>query len=261
MQMPSFSRILTSSALLCSLAVVACGPPDEASRAHSGPIVGPFVVSDYFTPSGLMGDGEKPGAMTVGINKNCRTPRPPGAQGDCYHFLYKVGDVHWAGAYWVYPSNSWGTYPGRDVIPPRDLGPDSKGNELYGYTRVRFWAAVDKMPVDPKFSYFVGGIDGRKANPQQPYFDKGCLIYPADTTTSPPTERVVFCEDEKGVPNAFANAPMTTIPPLTGDWQQYSMPMDTWGLTSIIGGFGFSINDTENPGQTLSIFIDDIVWE
>jgi hypothetical protein len=254
MQMPTFSFKKVVSALLCSLAVVACGPPDEADRVKSGPIVGSFVVSDYFTPSGLMGDGEIPGRVTVGINKNCRSPRPAGAQGDCYHFLYQPVDVHWAGAYWVFPSNSWGTVPGRSVNPPLDLGADGKGGELHGYTQVKFWAAVDPMPVAPNFQYFVGGIDGRAAKPPQPYYDKGCLIFAADTTTVPPTERSVFCD-------AFRNAPQNTISPLTGQWQQYVLPMNTWGLESIIGAFGFAINDTENPGQTLSIYFDDIVWE
>src|SRR5690348_8966984 len=99
--MLSISPVKLATAILLSSVVVACGPPDEADRAKAGPIKGPFVVSNFFTPSGFMGDGAIPGRLTVGINKNCKLPRPPGAQGDCYHYLYKVGDVRWAGSYWV----------------------------------------------------------------------------------------------------------------------------------------------------------------
>jgi hypothetical protein len=216
------------------------------------------VVSDFFTPSGLMGDGEKPGRVIEDIDKNCAVPRPPGAQGDCYHFLWHVEqdapapiDDHWAGAYWVYPSNSWGTVPGRALQPPLDLGPDGNGGELHGYKRVRFWAAVEPMPTPPMFQYFVGGIDGKKANPAQPYSDKGCQIFKADPT-DPTSMRLVFCDTFFQVGNAGA---------LSGTWQQFTLDVSNWGLTSLIGAFGFSINDTENPGQTVSIYIDDIVWD
>ncbi len=253
--MPTHSFFIAkiTAALACSLALVACGPPDEASRTKAGPIVGPFVVSDFFTPSGLMGDGAVPGRVSEGIDENCKQPRPAGAQGDCYHFLYHIGDVKWAGAFWVYPSNSWGSVPGRALAPPLDLGPDGMGGELHGYKRVRFWAAVDVMPTPPILHYFVGGIDGTVASPPRPYADKGCQIFPADPT-DPTSMRQVFCgtgfrEGDAG--NSY----------LTGQWQQFSIPLDRWGLTSVIGAFGFSINDTENPGQTLSIYIDDIVWD
>lgn len=253
MQMPTFSSTKTLAALFCSLAVVACGPPDEANRAKVGPIKGPFIVSDYFTASGLMGDGAVPGRVTVDIDKNCISPRPAHAQGDCYHFLYKIGDVHWAGAYWVYPSNSWGSVPGRDLLPPVDLGPDGKGGELHGYNRVRFSVAIDPpLATPPKFQYFAGGIEGSQASPQQPYGDKGCQIFPADPM-DPTSMRQVFCDQnfvQQGDPVG-----------LTGGWQELIIPLNTWGITNVIGAFGWAMNDTENPGQTLNIYLDDIVWE
>ncbi len=252
MQKPSSSLSNIAAALLCSLAAVACGPPDEASRVTTGAINGPFVVSNYFTPSGLMGDGAIPGLLSEGINENCRTPRPPNAQGDCYHFLYHIGNVRWAGAYWVYPSNSWGAVPGRDLNPPLDLGPDGKGGELRGYNHVRFSVAIDPLPVPPKFQYFVGGIEGSVSVPAQPYGDTGTLIFPADPAD--PTSTAQLFPDQNFVQQGDPA-------PLTGPWQELTIPLNSWGITNVIGAFGWSINDTDNPGQTLSIYLDDIVWE
>jgi hypothetical protein len=249
--MPSISREKLAAALFLSLTVVACGPPDEASRAKSGPIEGPFVVSNFFTPSGFMGDGAIPGRLTVGINEHCKEPRPAGAQGDCYHFLYTVGDVKWAGAYWVYPSNSWGTVPGRSVVGPVDHGPNPAGGELRGYTRLRFWGAMDPLPMDPFVQYYAGGIDGRKAHPPQPYWDHGCQL---SSSGGPPS-----CLDANGVdPYPFA---ATDGGRFKGEWQQFTLDLSGWSMDSVIGAFGWSSNDTDNPGQTQSIYIDDIVWE
>jgi hypothetical protein len=260
--MPPISLQKAAPALFLSLALLGCGPPDEASRAKGGPVIGSFIVSKHFTPSGFMGDGAIPNRLTVGINKNCKTPRPPGAQGDCYHFLYKVGDVKWAGAYWVYPSNSWGTVPGRNVVPPNPLtlkdmnnvdtgmpALDPSGKQLRGYTRVRFYAAMDYMPTMPFVQFYAGGIDGRKAKPPQPYFDYGCQLFPGMQP---------FCVDTNGVLNAFAPTDGSSF---TTEWKQYSIDLSQWGLYSVIGAFGWSSNDTANPGMTQSIYFDDIVWE
>ena len=250
-----------SAAALClSIVMVACGPPDEASRAASGPIKGPFVVSNFFTPSGFMGDGAIPGRLTVGINENCKQPRPAGAQGDCYHFLYKPGDVKWAGAYWVYPSNSWGSVPGRAIVPPVDLGPRPDGSgEMLGYHHVRFYAALDiaALPMPVFMQYFAGGIDGRKATPPQKYFDSGCELFPM---------MMPFCVD--GVPGADGKPPPafpftpTGTGTLTAEWVQYKLDLSMWAIDDhLIGAFGWATNADANPGQTQSIYIDDIVWE
>jgi len=239
MQMPTFSSTNTLAALFCSLAIVACGPPDEASRAKAGPIVGAFVVSDFFTPSGLMGDGAIPGLVTEDIDKNCAVPRPAGAQGDCYHFLYKIGPVKWAGAYWVFPSNSWGSVPGRDVIPPMDKGPDGMGGELRVYNHVRFSVAINPpMPVPPKFA-FLRGRDRRSdseaatALRRQGHADLSRRI----RTILPPCDRSspirTSCSRETPVE-------------LTGPWQELTIPLDTWSIKNVIGAFGWSMNDTEN---------------
>jgi len=260
--MTSISLGKCAAALVVSSLLVACGPPDEASRVQAGPIVGPFVVSNFFTPSGFMGDGAIPGRLTVGINENCKMPRPAGAQGDCYHFLYKVGDVKWAGAYWVYPSNSWGSVPGRNVVGPNNLGPKPDGSgDMLGYHQVRFWAAMDPLPKPTFFQFYAGGIDGRKATPPQKYYDHGCQIFAG----MPP-----FCDDGNGGFNPFAptGGDYLAAEPAAGaagsraDWKQFTLTqLSQWSIDSLIGAFGWSTNDSDNPGQTQSIYLDDIVWE
>jgi hypothetical protein len=249
--MTSISLEKSAAALCLSLVMVACGPSDEASRAKAGPIVGHFLVSNFFTPSGFMGDGAIPNRMTVGINENCKQPRPAGAQGDCYHFLYHVGDVKWAGAYWVYPTNSWGSVPGHTLVPPIDVGPNPNGGELRRYTRVRFFGAMDKLPNDPFVQFYAGGIDGRKATPPQPYFDHGCQL---SSSGNPP-----ICTDSDGKTPFFFSA--TDGGRFNGEWQQFTLDLSSWSLDSLIGAFGWASNDTDNPGVTQSIYIDDIVWE
>ncbi|HXK18501.1 MAG TPA: hypothetical protein VNG33_11895 [Polyangiaceae bacterium] len=255
-----------SAAALClSLVMVACGPSNEASRAQSGPIVGPFLVSDVYTPSGFMGDGAIPGRMTVSINSDCKQPRPAGAQGDCYHFIYRVSDVKWAGCDWVYPTNSWGSVPGRTLIGPVDLGknPDHPEKEMYGYNHVRFSAAVDMnynpkdpLTAEPLFDSWAGRLDGRTATPPQPYWDTGCSVFPG----MPPT---VTCTDTSDPlhPVPYAFAPSKTTNSLKNEWQQFSVDLSKWSVDQVIGGFGWAANDSDNPGKTLSLYFDDIVWE
>jgi hypothetical protein len=262
------------AALLLALPLVACGPSAEEDRAKAGPIYGPFVVSEFFTPSGLMGDGAIPGRLTVDINKNCREPRPPGAQGDCYRFVYKPGDVKWAGAFWVTPANNWGTAPGRQVYGPVDLGvpnPDVPGSpNLLGYHYARFSHSIfgirpgsSQLEVlqNPQVARFwVGGLNGRESTPPQPYFDVGCSM----RTTGP------RCTDTNLVPPApnFFKPPYQEIP-ITGDVQQYQFDLSRWSPQQVIGGFGFSLNadpqiDTMTMQpiySTLVIYLDDIVWE
>lgn len=255
-----------AAALLASLTIVACGPPDEADRAKAGPIKGPFVVSNFFTPSGFMGDGAIPDRMTIGINQNCKTPRPPGAQGDCYHFLYdqsrgdrRIAPVKWTGAYWVYPSNSWGSVPGRTMIGPVDLGPKPGGGEMYGYRYVRFYAAMDVLTNPTTLQFWAGRLDGRKATVPQPYYDVGCSVFPGMDP---------ICQDlsDPTLPHAFA--PVEESAKLTSDWVQYKIDLTKFSVEQLIGAFGWSLNDSENPpvapspyAPVHSIYLDDIVWE
>jgi hypothetical protein len=258
------------AALLLALPLVACGPSDEADRAKAGPIVGPFLVSNFFTPSGFMGDGAVPGRLTVDINRQCRTPRPVGAQGDCYRFVYRPGDVKWAGAFWVSPANNWGTEPGRDVIGPVDVGaadpskPGSPNLRRYNYVRASYSIfrlskdnKLELLPNEQQIRFWAGRLNGRTSKPPQPYFDVACFISSmgvpdcTDDTESPP------------VPTFFNPADKEVV--VNGDVQQMKFDVSRWSVQQLISGFGFSLNADANPASAdypaLVIYLDDIVWE
>ncbi|HEY4105376.1 MAG TPA: hypothetical protein VGM44_15870 [Polyangiaceae bacterium] len=239
------SRSGLLAALLASLALTsaACGPPDEASRVRNpGPIQGSFYVSNFFTPSGDMGDGEFAGYLVTTFNTACKE-RPAGAGGDCYRFDYYVSSQKWAGVYWVYPSNSWGAYPGRDVIGPVDLG-----NGQRGYNSVSFSAAIDQATLDANpgglfVNFIAGGIDGSLATPMQPYSDQSCT---GDGSTCMPFKAQYGTE-------------------LTTDWQTLHIDLSNLPLSAVIGAFAWvsSYPPSAVPGMTppQTIFIDDIAWE
>jgi len=246
-----------AATLLLALPMASCGPPAEEDRAKSGPIDGAFLVSDYFTPSGLMGDGAVPDRLMVDINKNCKQPRPPGAQGDCYRFFYTPNQIKWAGAYWVFPANNWGTAQGRNVVGPVDMGvanPDKPGSpNLRGYHYVRFYMAMEPLPVETNVVFWAGRLDGRKATPPQRYYDVGCSVFPG----MPPT-----CTDTSTVPpSPYAFSPGEQGAPATAEWTQQKIDLSRWSVEQLIGAFGYASNDNANPGLPQVIYFDDIVWE
>ena len=111
-----------------SVAFTAClsctpstGTPDNA------PLAVPFAVSDYFSPTGYMGDGVTIGVVNM-LAAACPS-RAPSAVGDCYQVTYTPPEPAangWAGVYWQYPENNWGAYAGHTVAP--------------GATQLTFWA-------------------------------------------------------------------------------------------------------------------------
>ena len=112
--------------------------------SQPGQLDRPFAVSNFFTPSGYMGDGARLGQLKADVlNETCKT-RPPGATGDCYRFIYYPSASMWAGVYWVYPANNWGSRAGRLIAGPR-------------FKRVRLQAA--SATPDLLINFLVGGIN------------------------------------------------------------------------------------------------------
>jgi len=78
----------------------------------------PFFVSDQFIPSGFMGDPTGI-ALSTGTNGPSCPMRAPGTPGgDCYVVTWAATNptaMPWAGVYWQYPTNNWGTEPGLSV--------------------------------------------------------------------------------------------------------------------------------------------------
>lgn len=126
-------RAFATTVLLSIGLSTACGPVDGRDDvAALGPIDSQpyFVVSDFFTPSGHMGDGAKAGFITMDSERSC------GVRGMCYNFDYQPGANRWAGVYWVYPSNNWGSRNGRRFKPWRY---DEQSGTLYQrYNQVQF---------------------------------------------------------------------------------------------------------------------------
>jgi hypothetical protein len=229
----SQSRLIT--AISCLLGGVACGPGTGTEGVEVGPLQGRFYVSDEFSPSGHMGDGENPGFITASIGVNCKA-RAPNVGGACYRYDYqpdlRPGAAMWAGVYWVYPSNDWGTRPGRTLIPP--------------YKRVRFKAAAELRPdasnpetkETPRVSFLVGGIGSNPADPQ-PY---------ADETIG----------HAQAVKNAY----------LTPEWQDLEIDLSSVvpdAPFDMISGFCWTVNyqpgvPTPQSPPTV-IYLDDIVWD
>lgn len=101
--------------VLAPIALVpSCTPPE--GQPYSAPLPVPFTVSDYFSPTGYMGDGATIGVVNM-VAAVCPS-RPANAQGDCYTVTYTPPVPRaqgFAGVYWQYPGNNWGGYEGHQV--------------------------------------------------------------------------------------------------------------------------------------------------
>jgi hypothetical protein len=136
-------RLRALLAVFSACILVSGCPANLADNVEqAGPISGPFAVSRFYTPSGYMGDGDNPGFLLADVNDQC-LPRPDGARGNCYRFQYRednrcppFGDCRWAGVYWVFPANNWGSRPGRSIG--------------FSFTRATFYAAAKYQIVLPK---------------------------------------------------------------------------------------------------------------
>lgn len=78
-------------------------------------IKAPFEVSNYFYPSGWMGDGEdgEEGEKYIQLNdqwrENCHSAPT------CIRITYRPNKKGWAGIYWQFPDGNWGDSPGRRI--------------------------------------------------------------------------------------------------------------------------------------------------
>jgi hypothetical protein len=135
----------------------------------------PFYVSDQFVPTGFMGDSTASmNAITLAHDATtCKSPRQPGAGGDCFTATWAPtlsGDAGsaWAGVYWQSPANNWGALPGKAIAP--------------GATKVSFYAAGAQGGETIQVS--VGGINANGANPNLKYGDTFSIKLPPITLTT-----------------------------------------------------------------------------
>jgi hypothetical protein len=214
-------------ACLVSGLLAACGPRNQVDYlVHKGPLSEPFAVSQFFSPSGHMGDGSVAGPLTLDIDENCKD-RPPGARGDCYRFTYVPSTQLWAGVYWQYPANNWGTERGWPVAQRAD-----EAGILPVFSTVKFKAASNvepdalgnAMPVQ----FIVGGINGGFAYSDEFKFS----LFKTDVST---------------------------------EWKDYSIDISNVPFTTVIGAFCWVTNYPMNTDPATApahvLYLDDIVWE
>ena len=149
------SHVGTAGALAALALTVASGcaasdPGDYEDEPETG-LALPFALSDYFAPSGYMGDGAEVGNVTPDSAPSDCLPRPEGARGDCYRFTYTPASQLWAGVYWLFPADNWGSARGKKIAA--------------GATRVSFFAAGGAG--GETVGVTVGGV----ADPLLPYQD------------------------------------------------------------------------------------------
>lgn len=98
-------------------------------------------VNAFFYPSGWMGD--------IGdIKLDTKSTDAFHSGPDAIKIQYSGSGSEkkgWAGIYWLYPDNNWGTNP--------------DGRDLRGYSNVTFWARG--ASGDEKAEFKVGGVTGR----------------------------------------------------------------------------------------------------
>jgi hypothetical protein len=121
------------------------GTGGSSGTGLTGPAPVPFAVDDYYAPSGFMGDGESPGALT---DKATCPSRAGEKHGLCHHVTWKPGMKGWAGIYWQYPDGNWGTAKGHDIAP--------------GATQISFWAWGEKGGEKVDFFSGINPPDGYK---------------------------------------------------------------------------------------------------
>jgi hypothetical protein len=152
---------------LAAAALSAAGCLPSISDLDTGPLRSTFAVSDVFSPSGYMGDGEFFGNLVGTTNEGCK-PNNSMHRGNCYAFTYYPNTMDldpWAGVFWVFPSNSWGSVRGHAI-------------DIANFHQISFWAAVDgptPFTVGGSAVPFVGQAGG--IDPKGGFITKGELDY------------------------------------------------------------------------------------
>ena len=112
-------------------------------------------ISDYYFPSGWMGDYQDITYEPVSTNVS-----PRGKERSSIEIRYspKIGNGKgWAGIYWQYPENNWGDNP--------------SGYDLRGFSRLTVWARGQKGGERAEFK--IGGITGAYPDSLQPVQSTG----------------------------------------------------------------------------------------
>jgi hypothetical protein len=275
-------------------ASIGCGPTNPETLVEDpGPLSQTFAVSDHFTPSGFMGDGEYMGKLIMDVNNEYCKERPPGAQGYCYRFTYWEGPKDWAGVFWVHPANNWGTRPGRAIVGRN-------------FKQVRFKIATNYDPCSAQIENVTAKAEYAILHPEDTFFNNFTPPNPWYLSV------VLFAGGISGINQdchmaGYPYVDCTPPDPVTGNREPYKTTWNadtTTGWTEvhlnisstptiesppngwptdydyILGAFGWAVEYPAQPGASagdlgpgqrqgswrgsgmpLEIYVDDIVWD
>jgi hypothetical protein len=193
-----------------------------------------------------MGDGATTGNLVINSDSGCKT-RPAGARGHCYSFQYVAsapyttpvthsnGVCNWAGLFFQYPGNNWGTDEGLPV-------PTGKLTKLTVQVAVASGSDL--------FTFQAGGI--------------GVPPSPDGAPAAPPS---TACPPAEIPPPIHYDDISSTVMLMVGtDWQKIEIPIMSRqpgvpvpATTHLIGAFSWGIS--ASPGLPKTVYVDDIAYE
>jgi len=193
------------------------------SQADANALRLPFLVDDYFVPSGCFGDANCLGNVIDINSRACPSPGRPAVQSVCRRYRYSplpIGAPGYLGFVGILfqdmtetENQEIGRVPGRRVEP--------------GGRRVVFWAAVAQGSAQVLFR--AGGANNweGKTDPALPY------------------------RDEFAVSTSFT---------VTTEFQQVELDLSEVNYGEVVSPFGWSIDSAGNF-DSIDLYIDDLRWE
>jgi hypothetical protein len=209
------------------------------------PVGGPFVVSDYFAPTGAMGDAATPGNLVISVQAGCKS-RPAGARGNCYSFQYVASNPYttpitksrgvcsWAGVVFQYPDNNWGTSEGLPIASGK-------------LSKVSAWVAL--ASGNEEITFGAGGM-GSPPDAEAGAGPSASMCPPSETPRLPNYD-VLSSSSTQEIGTDWTRI---EIPILSRD---PSAPVPA--TTNLIGAFLWAMSST--PGLPKTVYLDDLVYE
>lgn len=142
-----------TSTVVTAVTTDAVTTPSTPSQTPSG--TSRADMSSLFYPSGWMGD-----TNDIEYAANSADSAHSGPDAIKIHYsAEKTSGMGWAGIYWLYPDNNWGTF--------------DDGRDLSEYTHLTFW--VKGAVGGEKVEFKVGGVDGTYRDSLFPFLTTGVL--------------------------------------------------------------------------------------
>ncbi len=231
--------------LLCFLVIMLCRshkisqaePPDSSELAFNylKATMDTFHDTfDVYTDLGAAGNhfnaiGKMPDDSAAVDMDQCWTENTLSGS-TCIQCTFLSSGNNWGGYYFLN-----GTLTGDETEPQPNWGTEpNAGFDLSGATTISFYARGETG--GEKVEFFVGGVgwavdwQGNSTVPEEPY------------------------------PDSFPKI-RTGIVTLTGDWQQYSIDLQSNDLSYVLSGFGWVAAAANNNNQNITFYLDQIQWD